>query len=550
MSEIHTGDCAKILEELLHKYEWGSYKFFELMQKLCVAFDMTDEGCYHSLMEFPFTGNTNRAVCDIIIMDYTNKIPKFLLEALRDLEKKIAISERVYKRECKKDPWEGALYNVLYYDIESDLFNEGTQRLAGILGYNTSCSDDNGISMAAKEKYWDWHYDMKNLQLLENLVYSIAGTLRSRTSADYFSQEMKDKYLDTSDKLLYLCGRIQNYRHDKSKNHKEDPTMANQKCPHCPGKCPDETTGAAIGETVGESLNVVEPTEDTSMQKFETNGNASTSVLLRENGEVNVELLRALVDGNQFTNYSATIEAMTKMWRKFTPAMYKKTLLYVLDRFYIPHEKCNCGGSINQLKIGNGIFNHSCLCVNADWLDGPYIKLKTQHGSPASFPIVNGSVMDSIPYVADIAFVNAKMKYCKADECTLIPVIFAVDRPITIREEDGKKFATEDYTFFFGVADKCSIDDVLHNTSVVCRALGIPELKVSKVECTDIPVITIDGRNYTDDTAAIAIMNTVCGVGKPNPVPYFVEFVKVFTHLLQQRDESVDYANDVDRDPV
>ena len=558
MSEIHTGDCAKILEELLHKYEWGSYKFFELMQKLCIVFDMTDDDCYHSLMEYPFTGNSNRDVCDIIIMRYTNKIPKFLLEALRDLERNIGMSERAYTRECKKNPWEDAMYKVFYNAIETDRFTEGIEGLARILGYDTSCSDDNGISMAAKEKYWDFHHNKNDLQLLENLVFSISRTIRSKTNGEWFSPEMKDKYVDTSDKLLYLCGRIQTYRNDKSKIHKEDPTMANQKCPHCPGKCPDETTGAAIGETVGESLNVVEPeavcvsepTEDTSMQKFETNGNASTSVLLRENGEVNVELLRALVDGNQFTNYSATIEAMTKMWRKFTPAMYKKTLLYVLDRFYIPHEKCDCGGSINQLKIGNGIFNHSCLCVNADWLDGPYIKLKTQHGSPASFPIVNGSVMDSIPYVADIAFVNAKMKYCKADNCTLIPVIFAVDNHINIREEDGKKFATEDYIFFFGVADKCSIDDVPHNTPIVCRALGIPELKVSKVECTDIPVITIDGRNLIDDTAAIAVMNTICGVGKPNPVPYFVEFMKVFTHFLQQRDESVDYANDVDRDPV
>ena len=74
MSEIHTGDCTKILEELLHKYEWGSYKFFELMQKLCIAFEFTNEDCYHHLMEYPFTGNTNRAVCAIIIMDYTNKM--------------------------------------------------------------------------------------------------------------------------------------------------------------------------------------------------------------------------------------------------------------------------------------------------------------------------------------------------------------------------------------------------------------------------------------------------------------------------------------------
>lgn len=334
--------------------------------------------------------------------------------------------------------------------------------------------------------------------------------------------------------------------------------MANQKCPHCPGKCPGETTGAAIGETVGESLNVVEPeavrvsehTEDRSMQKFETNGNASTSVLLRENGEVNVELLKALVDGNQFTNYSTTFEAMTKMWRKFTPAMYKKTLLYVLDRFYIPHEKCNCGGSINQLKIGNGIFNHTCLCVNADWLDGPYIKLKTQHGSPASFPITNGSVMDSIPCVADIAYFNAKMKYCKADDCTLIPVIFAVDRPINIREEDNSKFATEDYTFFFGIADKSRIGEIESYANIVCRAMNAPIHQISKVGPSAIPLIIIDGKNLSNDDLVIAIMNTICGFDKPNPVPYFVEFMKVFTHFLQQRDECVDYANDVDRDPV
>ena len=558
MSEIHTGDCAKLLEELIHKYEWGSYKFFELMQKLCVAFEFTNEDCYHHLMEYPFTGNTNRAVCDIIIMDYTNKIPKFLLEALRDLEKKIAISERIYKRECKKDPWEGAMYNVFYYDIESDRFTEGIVGLARILGYDTSYSDDNGISMAAKEKYWDFHHNKNDLQLLENLVFSISRTIRSKTNGAWFSPEMKDKYVDTSDKLLYLCGRIQNYRHDKSKIHKEDPTMANQKCPHCPGKCPGDTAGAVIGETVGESLNVVEPeavrvsepAEDTSMQKFETNGNASTTVLLRKNGEVNIELLRALVDGKQFTNYSASFEAMTKMWRKFTPAMYKKTLLYVLDKFYIPHEKCNCGGSVNQLKIGNGLFHHSCLCINMDWLDGPYIKLKTQHGSPASFPITNGSVLDAIPYIADLAFANASMKYCKADECSLIPIIIAVRHPANTHEDNGKEYTTEDYTFFFGIANKYAVNELDSNVKVVCRALGAPILDISKPTCTDIPVVIVEGDDGYRDELLVAILNTVCGFRKPNPVPYFVEFMKVFTHYLQQRDECVDYANDVDRDPV
>lgn len=567
MSKIHIGNCTKVLEELLHKHEWGTYKFFEAMQKLVIEFKLTEDDVYTNLLNSPFCSWSCEEVCNRIINTYTD-LPVYLIDALHELHRKIHIGYIQKENDRKHDPFMNYMHRLFEYKIDSVCFREAILGMARILGYADSPSENDTIHEGVKALFWDYKQDTDNLELLERLVYSIASRIRCRKSA---------KDLDDSDKLLYLYGRLQEYRSEINNDAKikEESTMSDQKkCPKCPGECPDKNevkkskcvakaklrdesavnVATEVGKIAGETVKQFVPdetAENVTMQKFETFGNPSTSVLLDSVGNVNIGLLRDLVDGDQFTSYCTSIESMVKMWRKFTPAMYKKTLLYMLDRFYIPHEKCHCGGSENMLKIGNGIFNHSCLCVNVDWLDGPYIKLKTQHGSPASFTITNGDIMEALPYIADVAMLNANMKYCKATDCSLVPIIFAIDRPLAVREENGREYGIEDHTFFFGVADKVRVEELGTIVPVICRAFNVPKLKIEEITGTKVPVVIIDDSNQdVREEIVIAIANTVCGGDKPNPVPYFVEFMQVFTNYLQRRDECVDYANDVDRDPV
>ena len=331
----------------------------------------------------------------------------------------------------------------------------------------------------------------------------------------------------------------------------EDVKVPKKECPNCPSASM-KVAPTILSESVEPDCAVFEVGEN----------ETSTSALLKENGEVRIKVLADLVINNKFTTMNCKYEVARDLWHTLTKESYKKSILYLLDRFFRPHSKLTCGGSEDMLAYGCGVFHHSCLCINEDWLDGPYVMIKTQHGAPCNFFVENGNVSDSLPTIVNTAADIASMKYGKIGQRGLAILIIDIPQFHFNQDEKAAPYGREEHRLFFATVPACRLNMLPNNlTFVIDGRLVTVKIEVNNAINTSNVVLcrlVSDDQFICGDDTVLALINKIAIItdkdgdiiSMPTTVPFVSEFVSTFTKFLQGYDEAVDIVNGVDRDPI